>query len=410
MTITRPKHAPMPQFPVEAGQLHVGGRNIAAWAEEYGTPLYLYDRNVIAATVATLRKVIPAGIGIHYALKANPYPPLVNFLSPLLDGLDIASVGELEVALAAGANPAHISMAGPGKTDAVLFAALSAGIRINIESAGELIRLAQLAHAAGCRARIALRINPDIELKSAGMRMGGGATPFGIDAEQAPALLMQLGDLPVDFEGFHFYAGSQILRADVIVAMQRHCFELAVRLATEAGLQVRSLNLGGGFGIPYFPGETRLDLAPIAAGLQDISKQAREIWPGVQIDLELGRYLVGEAGLYVTRIVDRKTSRGKTYLITDGGMNHHLAASGNLGQVLRKNYPVAIGNRIDTGIEETVSIVGPLCTPLDLLADNVALPQAVPNDLVVIFQSGAYGYSASPNGFLSHPLPREILL
>lgn len=405
-----PCHAPMTQFASRNGELLAGGRTLQSLAAEFGTPFYVYDHSVIQHTLDNLRTALPPGIEVHYALKANPYPPLVAFIAPQVDGMDVASAGELAVALESGAAPAGISLAGPGKTDALLLEALSAGIRINVESAGELNRLAAQAHQLGCRARVALRINPDFELKSAGMRMGGGASPFGIDAAQAPAVLAALKPLPVDFEGFHFYAASQILRADIIVALQRHCFDLALRLAGEAGLALRSINLGGGFGIPYFPGESHLDLAPIAAGLAQITADAQQHCPEATLNLELGRYLVGEAGLYVTRIVDRKVSHDKTYLVCDGGMNHHLAASGNLGQVLRKNYPVVIGNRMDTTADETVSIAGPLCTPLDLLADKVTLPHAEPGDLVAIYQSGAYGASASPHGFLSHPPPREILL
>ena len=410
MSLSPPQHAPMLQFSSANGQLQIGGQSLSRIAAELGTPCYIYDRSVMQRTLAVLRAALPAGVGIHYALKANPYAPLVNFLAPQLEGLDVASVGELSVALASGTAAANISMAGPGKTDAVLNAALQAGIRINVESAGELQRLAILAERSGKRARVALRINPDIELKSAGMHMGGGASPFGIDAEQAPQVLAMLPGMALDFEGFHFYAGSQILRADVIVAMQRHCFDLALQLVHGTGLTLRSINLGGGFGIPYFPGETRLDLSAIGPGLEEILRDARTACPEAVINLELGRYLVGEAGLYVTRVVDKKISRGKTYLITDGGMNHHLAASGNLGQVLRKNYPVAIANRMDSEHTERISVVGPLCTPLDLLADNLSLPVSGPGDLVVIYQSGAYGYSASPQLFLSHPAPKEALV
>ncbi len=173
---------------------------------------------------------------------------------------------------------------------------------------------------------------------------------------------------------------------------------------------MRFLNLGGGFGIPYFPGEQRLDLAPIGANLHAIVERARTDLPEASIVIELGRYLVGEAGIYVTRIIDRKVSRGQVFLVTDGGLNHHLSASGNFGQVIRKNYPVAIGNRMDSAEREIASVVGPLCTPLDLLADRMELPVAQVGDLVVVFQSGAYGASASPQAFLGHPPCVEVLV
>ena len=173
---------------------------------------------------------------------------------------------------------------------------------------------------------------------------------------------------------------------------------------------MRSLNLGGGFGIPYFPGEQRLDLAPIADNLQRLRERAARDLPAATIVLELGRYLVGEAGVYVTRILDRKESRGKVFLVTDGGLNHHLSASGNFGQVIRKNYPVAIGNRQGDAALEEATVVGPLCTPLDLLADRMTLPVAQAGDLVVVFQSGAYGASASPQAFLGHAACTEVLV
>jgi diaminopimelate decarboxylase len=214
----------------------------------------------------------------------------------------------------------------------------------------------------------------------------------------------------LQFAGFHIFSGSQNLKAEAICEAQQKSYELALSLAKHTPEPIRFLNLGGGFGIPYFTGEQALDLAMIAQNLKQIAARAAQEMPEAELVLELGRYLVGEAGLYVTRIIDRKISRGQTYLVVDGGLNHHLAASGNFGQVIRKNYPVAIGNRMGEGEKETVSIVGPLCTPLDLLADRMELPVAKPGDFVVIFQSGAYGASASPQGFLGHPEVIEVLV
>jgi len=204
--------------------------------------------------------------------------------------------------------------------------------------------------------------------------------------------------------------GAQNLKCEAIVEAQRKSFELAVLLAQSAPSAVRFLNLGGGFGIPYFPGEQRLDLTPIGHNLADLVDRAGRELPEAELVIELGRYLVGEAGIYVTRIVDRKVSRGHTFLVCDGGLHQHLSASGNFGQVIRKNYPIAIGNRMAAGECETVSVVGPLCTPLDLLADRMELAKAEIGDLVVIFQSGAYGFSASPQAFLGHPACLELII
>jgi diaminopimelate decarboxylase len=327
-----------------------------------------------------------------------------------VDGCDIASAGELDKALSAGFRPQTISFAGPGKRDSELSAALRAGICINIESNGELDRLVQLGQQQGIRPRIALRINPDFELKGSGMRMGGGAKPFGIDSEQAPEILLKIKQLDIEFNGLHIFSGSQSLDIQAIMQAQTRTFELARSLLADSGLNPQHINIGGGLGIPYFPGEQRLDPAPLGAHLHALLQQ-HAVWLGdAKLILELGRYLVGEAGIYVTRIVDRKTSRGETFLICDGGMHHHLALSGNLGQVIRKNYPLYLAHKADAPTEEVVNIHGPLCTPLDVLGHKIALPRAEVGDLIAITQSGAYGLSASPVNFLSHPAPAEVLL
>jgi diaminopimelate decarboxylase len=322
----------------------------------------------------------------------------------------VASGGELKIALDAGVKPHDISFAGPGKSEADLRRAVSAGILINVESFREVAVLSRIHAQTGHAARVAVRINPDFELKSSGMKMGGGPKPFGVDAEQIPALLTEIGHAGLDFEGFHLFAGAQNLKAEAIVEAQRKSYELALALAASVPAPVRTLNLGGGFGIPYFPGEQALDLTPIAVNLGELSRRAERDFPGAELVIELGRYLVGEAGLYVTRIVDRKISRGQVFLVTDGGLHHHLSASGNFGQVIRKNYPVVIGNRMASVEHEIASVVGPLCTPLDLLADRMELARAEPGDLVAIHQSGAYGFTASPRDFLGHPTCVEVLV
>ena len=414
-----PTHAPMSQFVAVNGELAVGGFTLTQLAARAGqTPFYVYDQGQIGHRVEALRRELPFGIHVHYAMKANPMPAVVALLArgdSAVDGIDVASGGELAVALAQGANPQHISFAGPGKRDAELRLAVQAGILVNAESAREVAALAHIAASLGKPARVALRVNPDFELKASGMKMGGGAKPFGIDVDQIPVVLAQIAAQTQGllFEGFQIFAGSQSLNAQAIVQAQQNGYALALRLAAQAanvGLGVKTLNLGGGFGIPYFPGETRLDLAPIAANLQTLLTRAKTELPQAQLVLELGRYLVGEAGLYVTRVVDRKVSAGQVFLVTDGGMHHHLAASGNFGQVVRKNYPVMVGNRVDALQRERVSVVGPLCTPLDLLADRMELPVAQVGDFVVVYQSGAYGLSASPRGFLGHPDCVELLV
>jgi diaminopimelate decarboxylase len=412
MTADLPRHAPLTQLEIVDDCLHVGGIPLPRLAQRVGaTPFYAYDRGAITRQIAGLRRHLPQSVQLHYAIKANPMPALVQHVSALVDGLDVASAREMMVALDTGRDPATISFAGPAKQRDELSRAIAAGVVINIESEHELETTIESAHAIGSRAKVAVRVNPDFELKSSGMKMGGGPKQFGIDAERVPALLARIGSAAgLAFEGFHIFSGSQNLRADALVEAQRKTLELALRLSAAAPAPPRSVNIGGGFGIPYFPGEKPLDIAAVGASLGTILPGFQRQLPGTKVVLELGRYIVGGAGVYVCRVVDRKVSRGEVFLITDGGLHHHLAASGNFGQVIRKNYPVAVGTRIAGGPRELASVVGPLCTPLDLLASQMDLAKADVGDLIVVFQSGAYGRSASPLGFLSHPEPLEILV
>lgn len=407
----RPQHAPLLQFAVEDDCLLIGGIPLPRLAQRVGqTPFYVYSRAAMTARVAELRAALPAEVHLHYAMKANPMPAVVQHMATLVDGLDVASGGELRVALDTVMDPALISFAGPGKGEAELSCAIAAGIVLNLESEGEMERAALIGQRLGIVPKVNVRVNPDFELKSSGMKMGGGPKQFGVDAEKVPAMLARLGELGLDFHGFHIFSGSQNLKVAALQEAHEKTFALALRLAEAAPRAPRILNIGGGFGIPYFPGEERLDLAAVGANLARILDDVRPRLQGAQVVIELGRYLVGEAGAYVCRVVDRKESRGQVFLVTDGGLHHHLSASGNFGQVIRKNYPVVVGTKVAGGPRELASVVGPLCTPLDLLADQMELGQAQAGDLVVVLQSGAYGATASPAAFLSHPAALEVFV
>jgi diaminopimelate decarboxylase len=403
-------HANSP-WPVAGDELLVGGIPLRQFAERVGgTPFYAYDRRLIAERVVLLRRHLPSAVKLHYAIKANPMPALVAFMTQRVDGLDVASAGELTVAMNAGMNTENISFAGPGKSAPELMQAVAAGVLLNVESFREIALLNEIQQRLSKKARVAVRVNPDFELKTSGMKMGGGAKQFGIDAELVPEALRRIGAAGMAFEGFHVYSGSQNLLASSICESHTQVLELAIRLAEGAPTAVKVLNIGGGFGIPYFPGDTALNLEPIGTHLHGLVDRARRMLGNPELVIELGRYLVGEAGIYVCRVVDRKISRGEIFLVTDGGLHHHLAASGNFGQVIRKNYPVSIGNRMNSTETERASVVGPLCTPLDLLAERTELAKAQEGDLVVVYQSGAYGFTASPQRFLGHPSPREVLV
>ncbi|GAA0811712.1 pyridoxal-dependent decarboxylase, exosortase A system-associated [Colwellia asteriadis] len=403
------------QFKHDNNKLLLGGLSLTNIELLLGsTPYYAYDKQIITEKVASLKAALPSDITLHYAIKANPYQPIVNLLAQQVSGFDVASKKEMLLALQTGMPANNISFAGPGKTIADISAAIIAGVTLHVESPTEISRVANTAQQLSLRANIAIRVNPEFELKHSGMKMSGGAKPFGIDEEALPELIPQLPFEHINLRGFHIYSGSQNLNADAILSTQQQTLSLATKLITLAQqynpTKIDYINMGGGLGIPYFKNEKPLDIEYLGNQLTTILKSFKSKFADVEVILELGRYLVGDAGIYVTKVIDKKVSRGTSYLVCDGGLHHHLANSGNFGQVIRKNYPVAIGNKLAGDEREQVSIVGPLCTPLDILADKVTLPTATIDDYVVVFQSGAYGASASPKDFLSQPELKEVLL
>lgn len=399
-----------PGYAIIDGELAIGGRKASDLVAEAGSPLFVYDGALIATRVAALRAALPERLALHYAMKANPYQPLLHHMAGLVDGFDIASGGELVMAEAAGVPADRISFAGPGKRDEDLAAAISRGVTLNLESAREAERALALGERLGRVPRLAIRVNPDFDLKGSGMKMGGGAKPFGVDAAAVPQLARRIIAAGAEWRGFHIYAGSQTLDAAAIAEMQAATLALAARLAEESGAALPACNLGGGFGIPYFPGDAPLDLAAVGTALAGQFASLPDGLRDTAFCIELGRYLVGEAGVYLTRIIDRKESHGEVFLVTDGGLHHQLAASGNFGTVVRRNYPSAIATKFGAPAEEVASIVGCLCTPLDRLADKGGFPRAGEGDLVAVFCAGAYGASASPVHFLGHGPAAERLV
>lgn len=401
-----------PGFDSEEGMLLIGGCGAASLVDEAGdTPLFVYDMALVEAQARRFREAMPAAVDLHYAIKANPYAPLLTRMVGQVDGFDVASGGELAMALAAGMDASRISFAGPGKRDDELRAAIDAGVTINLESEGEGRRALAVADTLGKRPRLAVRVNPDFHLKGSGMRMGGGAKPFGVDADRAADLARAMIDAGADWRGWHIFAGSQNLDAQAIMETQAATLDLAARLSDAVRDTPPLVNLGGGFGIPYFPGDEQLDIRPIGEALTKALDARVDIMRDSAFAIELGRWLVGEAGVYLTRVIDVKTSQGETFVVVDGGLHHQLAASGNFGTVVRRNYPIAVANRFGAAIaDQPVTVVGCLCTPIDRLGDKVALPSIAEGDLIAVFLAGAYGASASPTAFLGHPSPQEILL
>ncbi|MEO6152279.1 MAG: pyridoxal-dependent decarboxylase, exosortase A system-associated [Croceibacterium sp.] len=392
------------------GELAIAGRKFSEIAGEIDTPLFAYSRALIERRVAHLRDAMPPQLKLHYAVKANPYRPILELMRDMTDGFDIASSGELKLALAAGQAPRLISFAGPGKRDSEIQLAITHGVTLNLESAAEARRALAIGERLGETPRLAIRVNPDFELRGSGMKMGGGAKPFGIDEEHVPALARELIGAGAEWRGLHIFAGSQALDAEAIAETQANVLALAANLTARIGAPLPHLNMGGGFGIPYFNGDRPLDIAFVGDRLAEQFAELPADLAGTEFAIELGRYLVGEAGVYLATILDRKESHGQVYLVTDGGLHHQLAASGNFGTVVRRNYPAAIASKFGALAVEEASIVGCLCTPLDRLADQVLLPRADVGDVVAMFCAGAYGATASPSAFLGHPPAREILI
>lgn len=406
---------PMGQVPAdftgEGGELLIAGRRVGDIVAQAGaTPLFAYDLGIVRRRFDALRAAMPPSLSLHYAMKANPYPPLLAAMTTIVDGIDVASAGEMRLALAAGAAPEHMSFAGPGKRDAEIEAAMAAGVTLNCESEGEAERAFAIGDRIGAAPRLAVRVNPDFELKGSGMRMGGRPTAFGVDVARVPALVRRIADRGAEWRGFHIYSGSQALDPEALIETQAATVALAARLAEEAGMTPPHVNLGGGFGIPYFPNEVPLDIGRIGVALGETLAARPAALAATGFAIELGRWLVGECGVYLARVIDRKQSHGETFLVTDGGLHHQLAASGNFGTVVRRNYPLAIATRFGAEAEESATVVGCLCTPLDVLGNQVALPRADVGDIVAVFMAGAYGASASPSGFLGHGPASEILL
>lgn len=395
------------------GKLYVGDTSFEEIAERFGTPFYLYDLDGVREKAAAVKRAFGNGIELLYAVKANPNPELLRGMRDSVDGLDIASTGELYRALAAGFRTDTISFAGPGKTQAELGESLWCRVGIiSVESMRELHDLKRLAKVERVRAPVTIRINPALMTKEFAVKMGGKATQFGIDEEDAGEAVdfLRANDRFFDVLGIHVYAGTQCLDEQALAGGLADTLRIAAEMRERHGIECRVINVGGGFGVSYYDEGRALDLGLLARLYTDeLDRYRRETGTNPRFLLELGRYLVAEAGIYVARVVSEKRSRGEQFYVLDGGMNHHLAASGNLGATLRKNYLVRNLSRLGAE-KKTCTLVGPLCTPLDLMGKGVVVESPEVGDLIAFLNSGSYGYSASPLLFLGHEPPKEIIL
>lgn len=397
-------------FQVEGPDLLVGGLAVRDIVEKTGTPAYIYDAATMRSAYRRLAAALEGFASIHYSVKANPHPQVIRVFVEEGAGVEIASVGEYRASLAAGANPESILFAGPGKRMRELEEVLTGGIgEIHIESFEEIERL----RAIGKPVRCSLRVNPVPTVQAGAMRMGGKPTAFGFDEENLQPALDAVSKVKnIEIIGVHVYGGTQILDEIALLEQWRHAIGLASRIASQLGKPLKTVDLGGGLGIPYHAGDKSLDLDVIAAAVPSLIALIKDdpFLSSAKAIVEPGRFLVGPAGIYVAEVNSVKQSRGTHFVVTDGGMHHHLAASGNLGQVIKRSYPVVAPAKMNDTKWATVTVAGPLCTPLDILARDVVLPKLAAGDYVAVLQSGAYGRTASPINFLSHACAAEVLV
>jgi diaminopimelate decarboxylase len=371
---------------------------------------------MISERVRRVRAALGGDVEVTYSVKANPNLAVCQLIArERLTGAEVASSGELVVVRAAGFAPEDIVFAGPAKTDEELKMAVDEDIfAVNVESLNEIGRLAAVAEREGKKIGVGLRINPAAQLMGSGMRMGGTVGQFGLDEDDLAEAVKRTLAHPdhLVLRGIHVYTATQVFDANALIEHCRNIFELALQTADLAGMPLEMVDFGGGFGVPYFEKMEEFDLESFGEGFQQLLAQYRPDprLSGCRFVFELGRYLVADAGVYVTRVVDVKGMKGKTFVTTDGGMNHHLTATGNMGQVFRKAYPLLNLSRMEREPGEGVAVVGPCCTPLDTFGTNIPLGEPQVGDLIGVFHSGAYGYSASNLGFLSHPTPAEVLV
>lgn len=393
------------------GQLMIGGRAAGDLVEEAGgTPLFAYDNNIIGGQIARLKAAMPDGLALYYSVSANPWEELLTFLGRYVEGFRVVSRGEIERLKKAELAGIPMTFAGPGKRDDELEAGIAAGATISVESEGEARRAILAGERIGLRPRLAVRVNPPFAIEDGQVTMGACASPFGVDAERVPSLVQGLIEAGVDWRGLHMFVGAQCLDTKALIDTHKAIIASAGEIADAIGTPIPELNLGGGFDIPCFDGDQPIDVYGLAGALHETLINGPEYLATTRLSLELGRWLVGEAGVYLTRILDRTESCGKTFLTTDGGGHHLLRATGCLLERGRGNYPIAVANRFGAEAEEEVTVTGCLATPHDVFGDEVMLPRAEPGDLIAIFSAGAYGLTASPQGWESRPAARQILV
>jgi len=378
--------------------------------KKYKTPMYLYDGEIIKNQYAKLKGCLPEQFEIFFSMKANPLLGICQLMRSLGSRIEVASEGELHTAFAAGFPAQDIIFTSPGKTVEELSYAIDKEIySINVESFEELEIIREIAREKSKRVNVSIRINPDYDALEAGIKMSGGATQFGVDYKQVVDGINAMAKSPdINIIGIHVYMGTQILIAENIVSIMDKIFEMALEIWEKTGINLKFLDLGGGFGIPYFVNDRQLDLEALKSGINSVWNKYGDKFRNVRIAVESGRFLMAESGRFLTKVLYCKKNKDRTFIVCDGGSNFH-ANSAFLGRHIRNNFPMTILGKENEPAFET-NVVGPLCTPTDVIGQRVMLPEAEPGDILAVEKSGAYGLTNSPVLFLSHPQPAEILV
>ncbi|MCK5719629.1 MAG: diaminopimelate decarboxylase [Thiomargarita sp.] len=399
----------MKYFETKNNTLIIGQVDILTLVKQYGTPLYVYDLEIIKQQYQALKTAIPESVNIFYAIKANPNPSICQFMHSLGMGAEVASAGELYVALKTGFAGKSIIYNGPGKTDEDIEYAIQNKVHIiNIESLDELHRLNTIAEQQQRLVKICVRINPILSITQAKMQTGGGSQKLGVDEEQIETIIKTAVQLDwIRLLGIHIYIGSQILDEKLLLKSIENTLFIAKRLANEFDLPMRCINFGGGLGVPYEDSEPKFNVKQFGKGLAYVIEKVAQLFDlsKTQFILEPGRFLVSDAGIFLTKVINVKHSREKQYAIIDGGINHAF-----LPIRMNKKYATVIANKMDLPANHSITVGGPLCTSMDVFSNEVQLPEVEAGDIIGIFNSGAYGFSASLLYFLSAPMPAEVII
>ncbi|MCK6077212.1 diaminopimelate decarboxylase [Paenibacillus silvae] len=392
-------------------EYEIQGLPISSIAQRFGTPLYVYDGEVLRQVYQELRGLLTPQVELFYSLKANPNISIVNMLREMGARAEVCSLAELHTAVEAGVDPQHIIFLGPGKSDAEITACIRYGIyAIVTESFQELERIEEIAAHEGRMMSVALRVNPSFSVKGSRLTMGGKPRQFGIDEQSVLQGKERFEKYThIEIMGLHVYMGTRMLEIEPIVENTRHILELAERIENELDITLRMVDVGGGLGVPYHEGEQFLDISELTEQLNPMFESFQRSHKNTRLFMELGRYLVGTCGMLVSRALYVKPSYGEKFVVTDGGTNCHMAAVGT-GSYVKRNFPIASLTRYGETPEAEYNITGPLCTPNDVVGKRVSLPPVEQGDLLGVFHSGAYGPTASPTHFLSHGSPAEVLI